>query len=196
MTQRPLLDFDAAVSLARHSDARLVAIDGLPVSGKSTLAARFETELGAQCIYLDDFVRPETEWRSRIAPAFPFGYIRYDEFLATVRAVAAGRACRYRPYDWASGTIGAERDVDAEGRCVIEGVSSLHPKVAPLYHLRFWVESDAATTLDASLARGVGDWEVEWRTLFLPSTALYMQTKPWLRADHFVAGRGAVQTAS
>lgn len=73
----------------------------------------------------------------------------------------------------------------------MEGVSALHPRLAPLYDLRLWVESDPRTVLDASLARGVGDWVVEWRTLFLPSVTLYLKTEPAARAEILVAGRGA-----
>lgn len=187
-----MIDFDEAVALvASGPDTRLVAIDGLPVSGKSTLADRLETELGAQCLYLDDFVRPEAEWRSRSSPDFPFEYIRYDEFLAAVRTLARGEAIRIPLYDWSTGRVGDEhREIHPDRLMVVEGVSTLHPDLAPLYDLRLWVESDATTTLAASLARGVGDWEGEWRELFMPSVELYLQTEPKQRADHLVAGRG------
>jgi uridine kinase len=190
VSRAPLIDFDAAVALVATSGARIVAIDGLPVSGKSTLAGRCEAELQARCVYLDDFVRPEAEWRSRIAPSFPFGYIRYAEFMGVVETLARGAACGYRPYDWSTGALGDVRQIDPGGLWIVEGVSALHPELAPLYDLRLWVESDATTTLTASIARGVGDWEHEWRDLFLPSTELYLRTQPWERADHLVAGRG------
>lgn len=188
-----MIDFGTVLDLLRaRPDAQLVAIDGLPVSGKSTLAERLETELGATCVYLDDFVRPQSEWRGTARPAFPFPYIRYDEFLATVMALARGETARYRRYDWATGQLMDDwREIRSDGLVVIEGVSALHPELAPLYDLRFWVESDATTTLAASLARGAGDWEAEWRNLFMPSLALYMATDPRRRADHLIAGRGA-----
>ena len=186
-----MIDFDAVLTLLRDRARGLIAIDGLPVSGKSTLAERLEGELGAVTVYLDDFVRPEGEWRGVAAPGFPFPYFRYDEFLATVATLARGEVARYRLYDWATGRLDAWREVRPEGLVVIEGVSALHPDLAPLYDIRFWVESDAATTLEASLARGVGDWEREWRELFMPSVGLYLGTEPWRRADHVVAGRGA-----
>lgn len=189
-----MIDFDQAVAIASRPDTRLIAIDGLPVSGKSTLADRFETALGAQCLNLDDFVRPEAEWRGQAVPAFPFSYIRYDEFLDAVRTLARGETIRIPLYDWSSGRVGDDhREIRPDGPVIVEGVSSLHPELAPLYNLRLWVESDVATTLTASLARGVADWEHEWRELFLPSVELYMQTKPKRRADHLVAGRGAGQ---
>lgn len=188
-----MIDFDAAVALvANRPETRLIAIDGLPVSGKSTLADRLQTKLGAHCLYLDDFVRPEAEWRGHAVPAFPFEYIRYGEFLAAVQALARGETIRIPLYDWSTGRVGDDhREIRPEGLVVVEGVSSLHPDLAALYDLRLWVESDASTTLSASLARGVGDWEREWREVFMPSVELYMQTQPRQRADHLVAGRGA-----
>lgn len=188
-----MIDFDAAVALvASRPGARLIAIDGLPVSGKSTLADRLETELGAQCLYLDDFVRPEAEWRGHIGPAFPFEYIRYAEFIAAVQALARRETIHIPLYDWSTGRVGDDhREVRPEGLVVVEGVSSLHPDLAPLYDLRLWVESDPNTTLSASLARGVGDWEHEWREVFMPSVERYLETDPKQRADHIIAGRGA-----
>lgn len=184
------LDEAVAIAAARP-EARLIAIDGLPVAGKSTLAEKVAAGLQAECIYLDDFVKPEAQWRARAVPAFPFDYIRYDEFLGAVKTLARDGACTYQLYDWATGRLGDEhRTVRLDGPVIIEGVSSLHPELAPLYDLRLWVESDAATMLEASLERGVGAWEREWRDLFLPSVELYLQTKPRERADFRVAGRG------
>ena len=45
------------------------------------------------------------------------------------------------------------------------------------------------------MARGVDDWETEWRELFLPSVELYLETRPQERASHRVAGRGAKGSA-
>jgi uridine kinase len=190
-----MIDFDAAVALiGARPGTRLVAIDGLPVSGKSTLAGRLEAELGATTVYLDDFVRPEAEWRGKVEAAFPFPYLRYDEFCRTVMTLAAGRAARYQSYDWAAGRLAdTPTEIDPDGLLVVEGVSALNPDLVRAYDLRLWVESDAATTLEASLARGVGDWESEWQTLFMPSVAIYLASKPQLSADYRVRGRGAAE---
>jgi uridine kinase len=189
-----MIDFDAAVGLVgARPGPLLVAVDGLPVSGKSTLADRLETELGARTVYLDDFVRPEAEWRGKVGPAFPFPYIRYEQFSQTVMTLAQGHVARYRGYDWAAGRLAETwTEIDPAGLVVIEGVSALNSALAPLYDLRFWVESDAETTLTASLAPGVGDWAHEWRDLFMPSVALYVDSQPQQRADYRVKGRGAM----
>lgn len=178
--------------LKARPEVRLLAIDGLPVSGKSTLAEQLETELGAQIVYLDDFVRPPSEWRDRAKPAFPFPYIRYDAFMAAVTSLARGETARFQRYDWAKERLAtAWHEIVPGDLTVVEGVSALHPDLAPLYDLRLWVESDPATTLEASLARGVGAWERDWRELFMPSVALYLATDPQQRADLRVMGRGA-----
>jgi uridine kinase len=187
-----MLDVDAAVALLRsRPDLRFVAIDGLPVSGKSTLAERLELELQASILSLDDFVRPEAEWRNLVGPAFPFPYMRYDAFQHAVATLARGGIARFRRYVWSIKALADGYHELAPGPLtVVEGVSALHPELAPLYDLRIWVESDAATTLQASLARGVGDWEQEWRQLFMPSVELYLATSPQERADCRVRGRG------
>lgn len=183
-------------ALSKAANARFIAIDGLPVSGKSTLADLMIEGLGAEAIYLDDLVRPEGEWRGRIGPAFPFAYIRYAEFLDTVKTLIMTGECSYFPYDWSTGQISTQpRHLTAKAPIIVEGVSALHPELAPLYDVTFWVESEASSVLDASTRRGVGDWAEEWRNLFLPSVDLYMATDPKKRADFHVAGRGCFEEA-
>ncbi len=178
-----------AAAIARGK--RAIGIDGLPVSGKSTLAETLERDLGAICLYLDDFVIPDALWPRPLLPAYPFPYIRHADFLSAAAALVTRRSCTFRPYDWSTNQLGAPRRLEAQDRpVVIEGVSALDAALAPLYDLRLWVESDSLTTLAAARVRGVGAWEREWQDYFLPSVDLYMQTGPQSRADHVVAGRG------
>src|SRR4051794_33199305 len=148
----------------------LIAIDGLPCAGKSTLVERLQQRLELDCIYLDDFVLPEAEWPFGIRPAFPFPYIRYEGFLEAVRTLASVGRCSYFPFDWeTSATSPMARTVSLSKPVIIEGASALHPDLCDLYGLKIFVDSDRATTLDAALHRGVGRWAAEWRDLFLPS---------------------------
>jgi uridine kinase len=187
-----MLDFGEIIArVVQRSPLRLVAIDGLPLAGKSTLADRLALVVGAECVCLDDFVKPEAEWRSHDQPSFPFDFIRYNEFMAAVTGLAANGLCSFRPFNFETGRIETEaREVRLDQPVIVEGVSALHSGLAPLYDLRIWVESDKASTLAASGQRGMGPWAREWRELFLPSVELYLQTKPWERADIVARGRG------
>jgi uridine kinase len=187
-----MLSFDGVIALVgQRPDLGLVAIDGLPLAGKTTLADRLATAMGSACVSLDDFIKPEREWRWRDRPSFPFDYIRYDEFVGAVASLAADGECRYRPWDYRTGErADTEIVVRRSGLVIVEGVSALHAALAPLYDLRIWVESDAATVLDAARARGVGNWARDWEAMFVPSVGLYLQTEPITRADLVTAGRG------
>jgi uridine kinase len=193
-----MLTFDDVIALvASKPKPMLVAIDGLPLSGKTTLALRLVKEFGAECMGLDDFVKPEAEWPSRDTPSFPFDWIRYSELVTAVRSLAHDRGCFFHPYDWDTGHIAREpKVIRGDGIALVEGVSVLHPDLAPLYDLRIWVESDHQTTLAASLERGVGSWAHEWQFMFLPSVELYLRTDPKSRADVVALGRGAALRGS
>jgi hypothetical protein len=141
--------------------------------------------------YLDDFVLPERNWPFGIGPAFPFEYIRYDEFLDAIRALASHGTCSFRPFDWSTFEILAEkRTVSLSKYAVVEGVSSLNRSLCNLYRLKIFIASDRATTLQAAFNRGVGPWGNQWRELFLPSADIYMETRPQARSDLLIAGRG------
>ena len=169
----------------------LIAIDGLPCSGKGTLVDKLREQVDLDCIELDDFVLPEEHWPSHHQPAFPFQFIRYHAFLDAVRTLAATGRCSYCPFDW--NTLSASerrRDIRHTKPVVIEGVSALNPVLCDLYGLKIFVESDRSTVLQAALRRGGRAWEREWRELFLPSVDIYMLTHPEHRADLLVQGRG------
>jgi uridine kinase len=66
----------AVTRVAQGVQPPLIAIDGLPCSGKGTLVAKLKERVDLDCIELDDFVLPEEHWRSLNQPAFPFQFIR------------------------------------------------------------------------------------------------------------------------
>ena len=104
-----MLSFREASALARRLGTRLLAIDGLLCSGKSTLAGEIVEANGFQCIAVDDFFQ------------------RYEEFLTAIGQLAGSGHCSYYPFDWPSMKVSQElRTVMlADGPVIVEGTSSL-----------------------------------------------------------------------
>jgi hypothetical protein len=71
-TQMPdRLTIEAAFAhLERCTRPSLIAIDGLPCSGKSTITNRLAQRLELECVHLDEFVLPENDWPPNIKPPF------------------------------------------------------------------------------------------------------------------------------
>jgi len=174
----------------RHLLRPLIAIDGLPCSGKTTLAMRLQEIHGFECLHVDEFLRPEEEWRG-CQPAFPFPYIRYGEFLQAVTDLAEQGECSYAPYDWKTLAVSATpRRITTHRPVIVEGVSALVPLLEPYYGLKIFVDSDRRSIQDVARTRSLGIWLREWREIFLPSADMYMLTRPERRADLIVSGRG------
>lgn len=191
MTDR-LLSFEEVSALMETLplSADMIAIDGAPLSGKSTLARNLADMFGLGLLSLDDFVRPEEDWEGAL-PAYPFPYFRNDEFASVLKALRDEGQCFYYPFDWEIGFVSPEpRFIVRDKPILIEGVSVLDPALTAFYDLRFYVESDLQTPTDAQAARDGGRWADHWRDLFLPSVELYAATEPKTRADFLVKGRG------
>jgi uridine kinase len=168
----------------------LIGIDGLPCAGKTTLAYRLQEIYDFEILPVDDFLRPEADWPNR-RPGFPFPYLRYDEFLAAVTALAETGACEYAPFDWETLAISTKlRRLTTHRPVIVEGISALVPLLSRYYGFKIFVQSDRASVLDIALARNFGIWAKEWRSIFIPSADMYMMTNPQERADLVVPGRG------
>ena len=151
-----LLSFDEAIALVgrRGATARLIAIDGLPLSGKSTLAERMAAAHGLAILPFDDFVLPRHMRPKGIAPGYPFPYFRTDAFRRAVRDLLAHGACTYLPFNWKTGRLqGEPTTLRADGPVIVEGCSTLDPELATHYDLRLFLESDRPSLLAARAIR-------------------------------------------
>jgi uridine kinase len=176
---------------AHIREADLIAIDGLPCSGKSTLADRLAVDLGLAIVGLDDFYLPEPLWPRDIAPGFPFPFLRAAQFREALQALKRDGRCSYLPYDGHSGRIsGTARELHRRGPVIVEGCSVLDPGMEQVYDLRLYVTSDRASVMEARQQHGDDPDARNWEHLFLPSLDLYMATLPELRADIVIPGRG------
>jgi uridine kinase len=179
----------------RDRPPRLLAVDGLPLSGKSTLAERLATRFGWDVLGFDDFYLPAKGWPAGVTPQFPFPFFRVEAFREAVRSLRTEGRCLWNPIDWPTLTVSPKRtELVVRGTVIVEGCSVLDPALVDLYDLRIFVESDRDTIVEAQRARDGDNALVDdWTHLFLPSVNIYMQTNPRSRADLIVAGRGRVR---
>jgi len=169
---------------------KLIAIDGLPCAGKTTLAYGLRALYGFEILHVDEFLRPEADWPSR-KPGFPFPYLRYDEFLTAVTQLAEKGECTYAPFDWETLAVSTKlRHLTTERPVIVEGISALVPVLTRYYGLKIFVQSERESALAVAHSRNLGIWAKEWSKIFMPSADMYMMTHPEQRADVVVPGRG------
>lgn len=153
----------------------IVAIDGPCAAGKTTLGARLKSCYECNVISIDSFfLRPEQRTEARLRePGGNIDYERAEEEL--LRPLRGGMPFSYRPYDCGTRTLVAPILVTPRALNIIEGVYSLHPRLARYYDLKVFLTVDAAEQARRLLARNAAlypRFTEEW----LPMEALYFET--------------------
>jgi uridine kinase len=176
----------------RLADARVIAIDGAPLSGKSTLAQQLADRLGLEQLGLDDFYDGPQH-----GPGYPYRYFRYAEFEDALHAFRRDGACAYRRWDWPrmAKAVDLTRVAPQRTPLIVEGCSVLQRRFLPLYDLTLFVESERATRRQAQLLRDGGRMAGVWNDVVWPSVALWEATDPAAMAQVRVAGRGCASGA-
>lgn len=141
-------------STPRLGSVRLVTIDGPAGSGKTVLADRLAAGLGgAPVVHLDDLydgwsgLEPDL-WRRLLA--------------GVLEPLAAGRAGRYRRYDWHLGRFAEEKQVGPAPVVIVEGVGAGARQVDDRAVLRLWVEAPRDVRLARGLARDGEAMRDDW----------------------------------
>ena len=160
---------------------RLVCIDGPAGSGKSTLAGQLAVELAAPVVHLDDLYEG---W----AAGPDGGARRLREWV--LEPLVAGRAGRYRRYDWLAGVYAEEHDVEIAPVVVVEGCGAGARQVDPWCALKVWVEADDGERLRRGLTRDGQDAREQWLRWMADEAAHYARERTRERADVLLDGFG------
>lgn len=123
-----LSDFAVLLPLIQRMDenaCRVVAIDGLCGSGKTTLAALLGSLYGTQPIPMDDFFLPY-DLRTAERLSQPGGNVHHERFLSEVLSRIGTGDIAYNRFDCATGALLPRVHRDA-GLIIIEGSYSHHP---------------------------------------------------------------------
>ncbi|MBI2684006.1 MAG: hypothetical protein HYX33_01215 [Actinobacteria bacterium] len=161
---------------------RLVLVDGLAASGKSTFAARLADTLPlAHVVCMDDFCAHDA---AGFWTAPEVGCVASD----VVRPWLAGSDARYRPYDWPSRRPAADARVIANaGTLVVEGVYAARLHRPPGTFL-VWVACDRKTRWERAMDRDGRESAWLWRHWMAAEDAYLEAESPSARAALVVDG--------
>lgn len=151
---------------------RLVCIDGLAGSGKTTFADVVGSLAKAPVVHLDD-IYPGWRGLDRVA----------DEVLPCLRALAVGESGRYRRWDWGRGAHGAEVSVPPTPLLVLEGVGAGMRAWADLTTVLVWLEAGQEVRLQRGLERDGAQLRDEWIQWQQDEHDLLLRERTDVRAD-------------
>lgn len=152
---------------------RLICIDGLAGSGKTTLA-RSLAALAPEAVVLgtDEML---AGWRG-----LPGLGRSLEELL---RPLAAGRPGTWRRWDWYADDWAETRTVEPGPLLVLEGVGSAAASYDDLVTVLVWMEAERDVRLRRGLARDGEEYRAHWLTWFDDEAALHEREGTRARAD-------------
>jgi uridine kinase len=112
---------------------RVVGIDGLSGSGKSSFASRLAYELNAPVLSVDDLV-PGWDALALVPGLLADGVLR---------PLAAGRPGRYRRYDWLTDQLTDWVDLAPGDLLIVEGCCAGVPPAGGLLSFLIWLDAPA-----------------------------------------------------
>ncbi|MFI6586200.1 uridine kinase [Embleya sp. NPDC050493] len=157
---------------------RLVAVDGIGGSGKTTLADALAVRLGgAPVVRLDDFARPGDffGWLPRLRARL-------------LEPLARGQATRCETYDWAGYRVSGWSEVPAAPVLILEGVGAARRELGAVTALRIRVDTPAEVAAARTLDRDGPQVAWFWRLWRAAEAAHLAEDRPWTRPHLRVDG--------
>ncbi len=180
-----VIETDAVLDFVAGPDSslsRLVGIDGLAGSGKSSLAARLAGEIpGAVVVCVDDFCALTSDgWWRWASPS----HLRGD----VVEPFLRGATVRYRPFDWETSEPGPLRTIPPARMLIVEGVGALHGLLRERYDVRLWVECPQPVRLARGLERDGEASRAQWKRWMAEEERYMRKACPQECADLVISG--------
>lgn len=181
---------EVIAQIAVLRDARtpvLVGIDGAGGSGKSTLAAAIAERLGSDAVVIpmDDFIVRDR----MLDDSWEHGWDRARILQQVITPLRHGDPVRYQRLEWSSNTLSDSIAVPSASIVMMEGITALHPTLAPHWDLAIWVETDATIALERGRARDAGNENAQLWERWSSNDARYrVEHAPYGRADLIVRG--------
>ena len=136
----------------------LVGVDGRSGAGKTTLAAALAAHRSPYArvavLHVESFYAGWDGLEAVLDPAGPY--------VTALRDLGAGRAARWRAWDWHHARPGAGQRLEPADVVVCEGVGATSAAARPHLTLSVWLELDERMRRERALARDGGAYAPHW----------------------------------
>jgi uridine kinase len=157
---------------------RIVAVDGLGGSGKSSFALQLSRALGGvPIVQTDDFASWDnpTDW--------------WPQLLELVLVpLSKGDPARFERSHWGGETDGELVVVEPTELVILEGVTASREAFAPYVTYSIWVEASAELRLQRGLDRDGPDALEQWQAWMAEEARYRLRERPDRRADLVIQG--------
>jgi uridine kinase len=162
---------------ARAARTRVLAIDGRSGSGKTLLAGRLRTELGASLVSMEDLYGGWDGLQNGI-----------DVLVSRVlEPLAAGRAALVPRYDWVRGTWREPAGLAPPELLIVEGVGAGARRAVTYESLLVWLEAPADVRQRRAFARDGEIFIPHWDEWAAQEDAMLARERTPERADLILA---------
>ena len=176
MTDQSYTRLLATLRQLPEAPRHIIAIDGRCGSGKTTLAAHLQADLGCAVFHMDDFFpRPEQRTEERLSQ--PGENVDHERFLEEI-LLPLHRGLSpviYRPYLCAQQCLGQPVTVTPTPLTVVEGPYSCHPALWPYYDLRVFLTVDPDEQSRRILRRSGPEKAAMFAQRWIPFEEMYFQ---------------------
>ena len=167
----PILEKAAAV--LSEKETCVIAIDGRAASGKTTLAGRLQSVLGADVIEMDDFfLPPALRTAERLAEAG--GNVHYERFREEVLPFLSRKEpFVYRVFSCSVMDFDGEAAIGTAPVRIVEGSYSQHPLFGDYADVKLFSTVDAEEQMARILKRNGEQMAEMFRTRWIPMEEAY-----------------------
>jgi uridine kinase len=167
------------VSSADRARPHLTLVDGRSGSGKTTFATELARASGAQLLSLDD-----------VYPGWDGLEAAEAHLLEHVlRAIADGRAPRWRSWNWPDARPGTWHDLDPRQPLIVEGCGAISPAARSLADHAVWIElPDEIERRRRAIARDGDEFARNWQRWARQEEWHALRHDPRGTADELVSG--------
>ena len=159
---------------SKNNKLTLVAIDGMPGGGKSTLLKHILLNIPSiKVVKMDNFFNPLTNGDdiSRVK----------KEVLVPLKN---NQVAKFKIFDWKEKKLIDGEHINPEGIVIVEGICSMDRNLIDSYDYKIWVDCSPEVGQSRALARDKGAFRDLWINKWIPETIIYIkEQKPNEKAD-------------